>query len=87
MYSLRYGTVPVVRATGGLNDTIGEENGFKFVEYSGAALLGAVRDAAKAFSDPVIWQGLMRCGMQQDFSWRSSAAAYSGLFSRLLRRV
>jgi starch synthase len=87
MYSLRYGTVPVVRATGGLNDTIGEENGFKFVEYSGAALLGAVRDAARAFSDPVIWQGLMRCGMQQDFSWRSSAAAYSGLYSRLLRRV
>jgi starch synthase len=84
MYSLRYGTVPVVRATGGLNDTIDEGTGFKFVEYSGRALLGAVRDAAQAFSDPVGWVKMVRRGMQQDFSWTASAGAYSGLYHRLL---
>ncbi len=51
MYSLRYGTVPVVRATGGLNDTIEDGTGFKFAEYSGPALLEAVRAAARAFAD------------------------------------
>jgi starch synthase len=86
MYSLRYGTVPVVRATGGLNDTIGEATGFKFVEYSGRALLGAVRDAALAWSDPDIWAGMVRHGMAQDFSWKASAQAYSALYRRLLGR-
>jgi glycosyltransferase involved in cell wall biosynthesis len=49
IYSLRYGTVPVVRATGGLDDTIEEGTGFKFRDYSGQALMGAVRAAAGAF--------------------------------------
>jgi starch synthase len=87
MYSLRYGTVPVVRATGGLNDTIGEGVGFKFVEYSGQALLQAVRAAVSAYSDPDVWRELMRRGMEQDFSWKTSAAAYSGLYRRLLAGV
>jgi starch synthase len=86
MYSLRYGTVPVVRATGGLNDTIGVATGFKFVEYSGQALLGAVRDAARAYSDPDVWAGLVCRGMQQDFSWKPSAASYSALYRHLLGR-
>jgi starch synthase len=84
MYSLRYGTVPIVRATGGLNDTIEEGTGFKFAEYSGAALLGAVREALTAFSDPELWGKTMRRGMRQDFSWKTSASAYSGLYRRLL---
>jgi starch synthase len=87
MYSLRYGAVPVVRATGGLNDTIEEGTGFKFVEYSGQALLGAVRAAAAAFSDPDVWAAIVRRGMQQDFSWKTSAAAYSGLYRQLLGSV
>jgi len=70
MYSLRYGTVPVVRATGGLDDTIEEDTGFKFAEYSGEALLGAVRSAAQAFADQDAWRAMMRRGMAQDFSWR-----------------
>src|SRR5262249_46738533 len=86
MYSLRYGTVPVVRATGGLNDTIGEATGFKFREYSGQALLGAVRQAARAYSDPDVWAGMVRCGMQQDFSWKASAVEYSALYRRLSGR-
>ena len=60
MYSLRYGTVPVVRATGGLDDTIEEDTGFKFAEYSGEALLGAVRSAAHAFADQDAWRAMMR---------------------------
>jgi starch synthase len=83
MYSLRYGTVPVVRATGGLNDTIEESTGFKFKEYSGDALLAALQAAAVAFSDRATWEAMMRCGMQQDFSWGRSAAAYSALYRQL----
>src|ERR1017187_3632636 len=84
IYSLRYGTVPVVRATGGLDDTIEEGTGFKFLDYSGQALMGAVRAAAAAFSDRDAWQGIMRRGMAKDFSWRASATLYSALYRRLL---
>jgi starch synthase len=84
MYSLRYGTVPVVRATGGLNDTIGEATGFKFRDYSGEALAGAIRDAAGAYAQPEIWRSLMVHGMQEDYSWDASAAAYSVLYRQLL---
>jgi starch synthase len=87
MYSLRYGTVPVVRATGGLNDTIDEGTGFKFSEYSGAALLRAVQAAGAAFAKPDAWRAMIRRGMQQDFSWKTSAGAYSGLYRRLLARA
>jgi starch synthase len=83
IYSLRYGTVPVVRATGGLDDTIDESTGFKFVECSGQALLGAVRAAAKAFTDRDAWMEMMRRGMLRDFSWRVSAGEYSELYGRL----
>lgn len=84
MYSLRYGTVPVVRATGGLNDTIDEDTGFKFADYSGPALLEAVRAAVRAFGDSGPWQERMRRGMRKDFSWRASAAAYQSLYRRLM---
>jgi starch synthase len=86
MYSLRYGTVPVVRATGGLNDTIEEETGFKFVEYSGEALGGALRAAAGAYSNSKVWRQMVRRGMQKDYSWGASARAYSALYQRLLGR-
>jgi starch synthase len=84
MYSLKYGTVPVVRATGGLNDTIEEATGFKFWEYSGQALLEALRAAGRVFCDRNGWEAMMRRGMKQDFSWGRSAAAYSGLYRKLL---
>lgn len=86
LYSLHYGTVPVVRATGGLDDTIEEGTGFKFAEYSGRALLEAVRTAVTAFGDRVEWQRMMRRGMRKDFSWKTSAAAYSELYRRLSAR-
>ncbi len=87
IYSLRYGTVPVVRATGGLDDTIEESTGFKFQECSGAALLGAVRAATQAFSRPDAWRAMMLRGMQKDFSWKASAQAYAALYGRMTGRV
>ena len=86
IYSLRYGTVPVVRATGGLDDTIEEGTGFKFGAYSRDALLGAVKTAMAAYGQRDAWQEMMRRGMQKDFSWSASAAAYSLLYRQLLGR-
>ncbi|HUB82235.1 MAG TPA: glycosyltransferase, partial [Bryobacteraceae bacterium] len=86
IYSLRYGTVPVVRATGGLDDTIEDGTGFKFKEYSGDALLEAVQAALAAYTNPEVWRGMMCRGMHADFSWKTSAGAYSSLYARLLGR-
>jgi starch synthase len=92
MYSLRYGTVPVVRAIGGLEDTVEDFDGFKsgtgfrFREYHPAAMLTALRRALDVFRDARAWRGLVERGMAQDFSWRRSAGAYEALFERLLAR-
>ena len=84
IYSLRYGTVPVVRATGGLDDTIEEETGFKFQEYSGSALLETIRTALAAYRDKRSWRKMMLNGMKKNFSWDASAAEYSALYRRLI---
>jgi starch synthase len=88
IYSLRYGTVPIVRAIGGLNDTIvdqpGETTGFKFHDYTGEALLAAVRRALKVYADRPRWEEIMRRGMRQDFSWENSAGQYAALYRSLL---
>ncbi len=84
MYSLRYGTVPIVRATGGLEDTVDQDvTGFKFDGYSPAGLYGAIRQALTAFGDPERWQDLMRRGMVKDFSWDASAEKYQQLYRSL----
>jgi starch synthase len=83
IYSLRYGCVPIVRATGGLDDTINERNGFKFREYSGSELLAAIRSALNAYGDQTRWRELVRNGMQADFSWNASAAEYSALYRKI----
>ena len=87
IYSLRYGTVPVVRATGGLDDTIepfdaksGRGTGFKFNAYEGRALLACVRQALKAYKDQKAWAKLQANGMAKDFSWQTSAAEYARLY-------
>ncbi len=87
IYSLKYGTVPVVRATGGLDDTIGEDTGFKFQEYTGKALLQAVQavhSAVTAYGDQDEWVAMMRRGMQKDFSWSAAAGEYVALYRELL---
>jgi starch synthase len=84
IYSLRYGTVPIVRATGGLDDTIDESTGFKFREPSGAALLEAIGRALERWRDQAAWRAMMLAGMARDFSWAASAAEYSALYGRML---
>jgi starch synthase len=81
MYSLRYGTVPIVRETGGLADTVIDAadpggNGIRFREYTPAALVGAVRRALELYRNTKRWKELQRAGMQGDFSWDASAREY-----------
>ncbi|MGA2435532.1 MAG: glycogen synthase, partial [Bryobacteraceae bacterium] len=83
IYSLRYGTVPVVRSTGGLDDTIDEETGFKFREYSGRAMMDALSQALAAYKKREKWIAMMRAGMKRDFSWTASAAEYAALYRQL----
>jgi starch synthase len=94
VYSLKYGTVPIVRATGGLDDTVesfdvehGTGTGFKFVPYTGAALLDSVRQALQHFTDERIWKRIQLNGMAKDFSWKRPAAEYAKLYktARLAR--
>lgn len=92
IYSLRYGTVPIVRATGGLDDTIQnfvpktqQGTGFKFDEYDGKALLACIRAALKAYRDPRVWRAVQANGMAKDFSWKASAAAYLTLYEAARR--
>ncbi len=87
IYSLRYGTVPVVRATGGLDDTIeafdvehGTGTGFKFQAYSAEAMRQAVRQAVHLHADERIWRRIQLNGMAKDFSWKASAAEYAKLY-------
>jgi starch synthase len=89
MYSLRYGTVPIVRATGGLVDTVedydpasGAGTGFRFGPAAPGALVGAVDRALVAYPDRSAWRTLMRSGMTRDFGWERSARAYVELYAR-----
>lgn len=93
MISLRYGTIPIVRATGGLADTIEnfnpknlEGNGFSFTRYSGQALLEAVKNALKIYKNKEIWTKLLKNALGSDFSWEASAKKYSELYASLFKR-
>jgi len=90
MYSLRYGTIPVVRATGGLDDTITDYtddpekgNGFKFEDASSPDFMDALRRALKSYRDKSVWRMLQKRGMELDFSWERSADEYLALYRRL----
>jgi len=84
MYSQRYGTPPVARATGGLVDTIADgETGFLFERAESSALAAAVRRAAAVWREPARWREVQRAGMGRDFSWRAAARQYAQLYSRL----
>ena len=86
MYSQRYGTPPVARATGGLVDTVRDgETGFLFERAEGSALAAAVRRALAVWRIPARWQEIQRAGMQRDFSWREAARQYADLYSRLAK--
>ena len=91
IYSLKYGTIPIVRATGGLDDTIQEFNpssgqgtGFKFEPYEGQALFQTIKRALTLYQDKANWQKLMKNAMKADFSWEKSAGNYIELYRRAL---
>jgi len=94
IYSLRYGTIPVVRATGGLDDTIvpydartGGGTGFKFHDYSAVAMLETLSEAVNVWrKDRKRWEALMREGMGRDLSWSTSARQYVEVYRRAMRR-
>jgi starch synthase len=92
LIALRYGTVPIVRRTGGLADTVAEFDparrsgtGFAFEAFTTEALLDAVRRAASAFRQPPLWKALTRNAMTQDFSWEASAREYVTLYGKALK--
>ncbi len=92
MYSMRYGTVPIVKRVGGLADTVtnvslrtrraGTATGFVFTEHSAPALIRGVRRALAAYQHPSVWGGLVRAGMRRDCSWRQSAQAYAAVYAQ-----
>lgn len=97
MYSLAYGTIPVVRATGGLADTIvdatpqglaaGTANGFSFNEYGVLALAETLQRACDAYQNKEVWNQLITTGMCQDWSWKQSARQYLALYARTVERM
>ncbi len=91
IYSMKYGTIPIGRATGGLVDTItqvnpktGKGTGFLFEEYAAEAFLKAIHTALADFENRKLWQKIMQNAMAEDFSWKVSAKAYLDLYNRLL---
>jgi starch synthase len=93
IYGMKYGTVPVVRATGGLEDTVQEWSpeaetgtGFRFNDYKADELLQALRRAGAVFADKKQWQKLMRNGMARDYSWTTPAKEYVQVYEEIVRR-
>jgi starch synthase len=93
MYSLKYGTVPIVRETGGLADTIdnfnaqsGEGNGFTFKKYDASEMLKTIKRAVKTFQDKSVWASIQNAGMKQDYSWNQSAQKYLKLYEMALAK-
>jgi starch synthase len=97
LFSLKYGTVPVVHATGGLADSItnltdeslaaGAANGFSFDTYDSTALAGTLDRACQTYANRLLWEQLVRTGMRQDWSWNRSACEYERLYTRTLARA
>jgi len=95
LYSLKYGTVPIVRSTGGLADTIvdvrsepisnGRANGFSFKEYNSDLLLATIIRAMDFFKNKAQWTNLMKNGMAQDWSWERSAREYAALYKKIVK--
>ncbi len=93
MYSLNYGTLPIVRATGGLADTVEDLDakpklgtGFVFQDYRGEALLETIKRALAAFQKPEVWKAAMLRGMAKDFTWTRSANQYIELYKNLIKK-
>jgi starch synthase len=93
IYALKYGTVPIVRAIGGLDDTIqrfdpssGTGTGFKFLEHEAGAVLDQIKEAAQTYHNKAVWQKLVKNGMRADFSWNESARKYVALYEEVRQK-
>jgi len=93
MYSLKYGTIPIVRATGGLDDTIVnfnpkmlKGNGFKFADYTPEMLSVTLRRALQVYDSQALWKELVKNAMACNFSWSRSAVEYEKLYTRILKK-
>ncbi|QOR83767.1 glycogen synthase GlgA [Geobacillus stearothermophilus] len=93
MIALRYGTIPIVRETGGLNDTVqsyneftGEGNGFSFTNFNAHDMLYTIRRALSFYHQPSVWERLMERAMRGDYSWRRSAKEYEKAYKRLVKK-
>jgi len=93
LYSLKYGTIPIVRAVGGLDDTVsdydtssGMGTGFKFTDYTPEGLIGAIERAINLFKDKHAWLKLMKQAMAQDFSWGASVHKYVELYKKAIAK-
>jgi starch synthase len=93
LFSLRYGTVPIVRETGGLNDTIvpyneftGEGTGFTFKNYNAHEMFDAIKRALRFYREKENWKSIVINGMSQDFSWSKSAREYIAMYEKVLGR-
>jgi len=93
IYALRFGTIPIVRRTGGLDDTVIDENehadgirtGFKFDHYSVESMRSAIHRALTAFGQSGYWNTLIKSAMDQDFSWRKSAEQYAEIYQQIIQ--
>ncbi|MBU1124740.1 MAG: glycosyltransferase, partial [Candidatus Omnitrophica bacterium] len=86
MISLRYGTIPLVFKTGGLADTVNNENGFVFDTYSAQDLVKTIVKAVASFKDKKDWSALVKRAMQYDFSWEEAAKHYLDLYAKLKKK-
>ena len=91
LISLRYGTLPIVRETGGLRDTVtsynkytGEGNGFSFSSYNAHEMLYTIERAVELYKDKKTWDSIVKTAMKEDFSWKKSALMYKSLYSKIL---
>jgi len=94
LIALRYGSVPVVRKTGGLGDSVfdsrdgyKEPNGFTFDEYTSEAFWEAIKRALEAYGERKKWEKMVRNGMNADFSWEKSARKYDELYRKALKKI
>lgn len=92
MYSLNYGTVPIVRKTGGLADTVKDYheydekgNGFSFEDSTAYALYTTIERAINMYKDKKVWKTIMDRGMKEDFSWKQSAKEYLNLYKKAVK--
>ena len=93
LIALKYGTIPIVRETGGLKDSVraynkydGTGNGFSFANYNAHELLFAIKKALGAYDDKAVWQGIIKNAMKSDFSWQRSAKQYLKLYENLQQK-